>query len=376
MMVKCDLLENEKLVLYGLVRYPSLTDRELYEKLGFKRSTFSTIKNKLKREGYYTTINIPNMARLGCELLVMGFGNFTKLRIAKIKEMFEASLSTDVGKKDLPLLKEINMFSELSDSIFFEVFDERGGIFLCVNKNYTELKKMENDFAVLNEKYNLMDEETVFRAIFPFNLTKFLNFFDYSLLLKQDFGIEIEEREKKMNLESGESSPRKLSKKEKRVYYGLVKYPDLSDSKMAEKISESRSTVANIRRKFESGKLLRKCRIPNLKKLGFKILIFFFHKIDSRISSKMREKGIKIGMQVFPHIFGVVENLEITSIGVFREFENRYEKTTEFIRSTNESLSRPREQKSFIVSISDMEIPRNCDFSPLVKKVLGITDME
>ena len=47
-MKKPELTKKEKLVIYGLVRYPQLTDKELSEKLNLKHSTLTSIRHRLK----------------------------------------------------------------------------------------------------------------------------------------------------------------------------------------------------------------------------------------------------------------------------------------------------------------------------------------
>ena len=62
------LSENEKRVLFSLVRYPDLTDRQISDTIGFKYSTFSTIKHRLAEGGYVADQTIPLLQNLGAEL--------------------------------------------------------------------------------------------------------------------------------------------------------------------------------------------------------------------------------------------------------------------------------------------------------------------
>ncbi len=84
------LSEREQAALFGLVTNPLLNDRELSEKIDFKQSTLTAIKNRLKRRGYMTPKRIPHFAKLGCELLTISYGHLNPLinveRIKKIQE--------------------------------------------------------------------------------------------------------------------------------------------------------------------------------------------------------------------------------------------------------------------------------------------------
>ena len=76
-MVNNTLTENEKQVLYGLVRYPLLNNRELSEVLGLKQSTVTVIHRKLKERGYVKTVRIPLLQEFGCEVLAVTYGTFS-----------------------------------------------------------------------------------------------------------------------------------------------------------------------------------------------------------------------------------------------------------------------------------------------------------
>ncbi|MCK5309390.1 MAG: hypothetical protein KAJ64_01975, partial [Thermoplasmata archaeon] len=51
--------KNEGLVLWGLTVYPELTDIEISKKLDMPHSTFSTIRKRLQKNEYYTTVKVP-----------------------------------------------------------------------------------------------------------------------------------------------------------------------------------------------------------------------------------------------------------------------------------------------------------------------------
>ena len=70
------LTDKEKLVLWGLVEHPELNDVELSKKLEVKRRTFSAIKTKLKNNGVFSTLIVPDFNMLGCEILTVSYGNF------------------------------------------------------------------------------------------------------------------------------------------------------------------------------------------------------------------------------------------------------------------------------------------------------------
>ncbi|MEM2899573.1 MAG: hypothetical protein QXT63_02170 [Thermoplasmata archaeon] len=79
-MSKGKLSKNEKLTLYGLVKYPDYNDREIAEKIGLKMSTVTAIKNRLKKNNVFSTIRVPLLQNLGCEMLEVGYAkNYSRI---------------------------------------------------------------------------------------------------------------------------------------------------------------------------------------------------------------------------------------------------------------------------------------------------------
>ena len=50
-MYQFELTAKEKLVLFGLVKYPEMTDKELSKKLSLKHSAVTSIRLRLKKNG-------------------------------------------------------------------------------------------------------------------------------------------------------------------------------------------------------------------------------------------------------------------------------------------------------------------------------------
>ena len=74
-----DITEKEKIILYGLVKYPRFTDKQLSEKFNIKHSTVTSIRHRLFEEEYYRSLNIPRLQNMGCQMLVATYTNFSPL---------------------------------------------------------------------------------------------------------------------------------------------------------------------------------------------------------------------------------------------------------------------------------------------------------
>ena len=117
------LTQNEKLVLYGLVRYPLLNNRELSDALELKLSTVTVIHRKLMQKGYVRTARIPLIQNFGCEMLAVTYSVFSS---------------------SMPLNTRLQISADIAenyDEVFWAVSETTQGISIQLSKNYTEVKK-------------------------------------------------------------------------------------------------------------------------------------------------------------------------------------------------------------------------------------------
>ena len=270
------LSKNEQLVLYGLVKFPLLNDRELAEKLKLNISTLTAIKNRLKKKDYYMTVRIPMLQNVGCELMGVAI---TKLNLT-LSEEERAKMEKELAEKHP---EAVFMLVE-SDFLFT----------ILIAQNFTELKKVLYEIRAIAGKFNALEEQDSFNFFYPYQTTRVINYFDFAEIIQRGFQIK-EDKKKEPRLFKVLPEPKKLTRIEKLVFYGLIKYPDLPDKKIAEYTSVTRQVVARLRKDFEKEELMRTVRIPNLKMLDFQIIGFAFAKINPAMadpSQEIRKKGI------------------------------------------------------------------------------------
>ena len=255
------LSKNEQRVLFGLVKYPLMNDRELAEKLKLNISTLTAIKNRLKKREYYFTKRIPLMQNVGCELLSIGFAKINILMSVENRHKMEKELSQ----------KYPETFFMLNEADFL--------LYISIAENFTEIQKVIEDIKSTVNKYEAMDEQEFTNFYFPFQTCQIFNFFDFSSLLQRTFKIKDDSKKEPKPLKLL-PEPKKLSRIEKIVYYGLIKYPDMPDQKVAEFTNVTRQGVARLRKDFENENLIKTVRIPNLKKLDFQIIAFAYALIN------------------------------------------------------------------------------------------------
>ncbi len=347
---------KQKLVLYGLVKYPTLTDHEVCKILNLKKSTFSTIKKKFKELGYCNIVRVPIFQHIGCELLIVVYGKMNR------KTTIDDRLS--ISKKHLEKFHEY----------FYIISESNQAINLAISKNITEFEQNYEGIMQMYESHEFLDEKGFTYVLFPFNLISIYNFFDYSPLLNRLFNLGFENEADTIDLHSdkikGKVKMQDLTDKEKLVYHGLVRYPDLPDNRIAEKIQTSRFTVTKIRKRFYDEKLMRTTCIPDIKKLGMNILAFNHSKFKPNMTTFKREKCLRNTLQIYPTIFHVSRDLESMSIAVFNNYKD-YQEAYDLVnkcRAEFEFLK--NEPETLLLSIPRMTTIKNHTYEPLTKKIL------
>ena len=135
---RTSLTGREKLVLWGLCRYPLLNDEELAKKLDLKRSTLTAIKNRLKGKGWFSLNYIPNFRKLGCQFFSIFDVGFKGGK----------SKGVEVIKNELGVV-----LSNYQDDKFFGVF---------VSNKYVDFKRFLNDVVGSDILKNGFNEDSFF----------------------------------------------------------------------------------------------------------------------------------------------------------------------------------------------------------------------
>ncbi|MFC1723748.1 PAS domain S-box protein [Nanoarchaeota archaeon] len=229
---------KEKHVLRTMAAFPDMNDRELAKKTGVKRSTVTSIKNRLREEDIYSVYNVPDFFALGCELVTFVFGEYASLYPGMKKEL----------EKRMP------------NSMICGYVGEKNFCLIFVPKDIVSFHKQA--FPLINDclEKGLLKEEPRIVQI-PLALAVVPKLISYSSLLSGLFTLSPIIRS------SIKTKPLRLSKNMKEIMYMLVKHPYMSSAEIAKHLQVTRPTVTNARNKlFEAGYLRRKI-VPNIKKL-------------------------------------------------------------------------------------------------------------
>ena len=350
-----ELSHNEKTVLYHLVRYPSFSDQEIYERIDMKQSTYSTIKKKLREDNYYHDTYDPILQHLGCELLAVWYVTLNR----KTRTEDRLSLTRD------SLLTASDIFCMVSES--------NQAVIISISKNIAEHVKVSDRIIQLYEKHDFLEE--IHYVLFPFDVSAVFSFFDFAPLLNRIFQIEpidvcigdvdINSERVRCNVKNIQ-----MNELEKRVYLSLIKHPELSDSAISEKAGCSRQVFARIKHRFIEEKLIKKRRVVNMEKLGFKILSMVHSKYNPLKPLSERQKCVQNTMTSQTPIFSIARYPESIMLVAFRDFEEYKQLHNEYVSFCAERHILVGNPLSLNLSIPRLHEIKWLVYEPLVRSVL------
>jgi len=298
---KIPLTSKEQTVFYGLVKFPELNDQKLSRKLKIKRSTVTAIRNKLRRQNFYKPIAIPHFKLLGCELMTIIWGRSSNP--APLKE-----------KMKIPAIRRAMQAPET----VFQIATDNEFFALLIFKNFTEFKKMEGEHMQVYKKYS-GEERNVNIVHFPFETSEIISLFDYSSILEKLLKIEF--RDERRQQKSKISKPQiKLKEKEKTVLGALIKYPELNDKEIAEKINTTRQTFSKIKSRLIKQGAIRPVNEPNFNKIGCELFVNMHIRFNALINPDKRMLLLKKSKEKCPVMFDVESSTEELCFGIFEDY--------------------------------------------------------
>lgn len=344
------LTDNEKRVLYGLIRYPECRDRQLAEKMGIKHSTVIAIRRRLQENGYVRTIRFPLLHKFGCELLAVIYTNFNPV---------------------IPLAKRLTITEEkieASEELFFSMGESEKGFSLSLSKDYTNIGRINDVRTETFGSLGLLEKDYPSEVIFPLAISKIYRFFDFAPLVKRYFSLPTDTGEA-MDFEvSGHGD---LSETEKAVLYGLVRYPQATDKYVSEQLRMSRHTVSRVRRQFEKKGYIRRMTLPDLEKIGLEIVAFYHIRYDPSSPPDFDKEQTRALLNDNV-IFMATRKFETVIISAYKNYEeykaDKVEKM-QFLKSKGWIAKNPLIRT---YSLTKSVIIKDFTFAPITRKVLGL----
>jgi len=327
---KLILTDREKVVLWGLCRWPLLNDEELSEKLKLKRSTLTAIKNRLRGKGWFSLIYIPNFRKLNCE--VVGFFDVARIKSVKVRDF--------------------DFMKDLLGIVLRNVQDDKAfGVFVA--KRFVDFKKFCEDFCHENKGVRFR-ESSFFYGLDSFELK------DSSGLVDFVFGLG---RKGEATFCGFGNDGVELNVNEKRVFHAMVQNPRLSSADIAKKIWISKPTVIKIRNKLLDDGIVYAYVVPDFRKLGFKFVAKFLYEFDAEVPKGIGKDDIDSRV-----LFRVVGSNRIVKFALF-ESEDEYLEEVDLIREVYRKSEVYLDFKSDLFPIQKRG-KGNLDLEPFIRELL------
>jgi len=343
------LTKNEKKVLHGITKYPSVNDSVLSDILNVKLSTLTSIKRRLAAKGYYRSLMIPFVNRLGCELLAITYMQFNP--VIPLKERLETTKRT------------IEVFEEL----FFSIGEEEKGFSMSLSQNYTNIGRINDIRTETFGKLGLLEKEYPHEVIFPFETSHIHRFFDFSSVLRHLFSLEDTTPPTNTTDLFRNISTMTFSEKEKKVYASLIDHPNATTQQIGDLVGLSRHTVARMKTQFFDDGLLQNLTLPNLKALGVEILAFYHISFNPNKAPTTAELST---LDSSSTVFFASRKFEAVFLSAYPTYQDYKEDEMNKIRFLKENnlFSHPPFISTYM--FDHMALIKEFDFAPLVRKIL------
>ena len=314
------LTNNEWRILAGLVHHPTLTDGEVAGRIGVNRSTVAAARRRFLRDDLLRAVNLPALASLGCELMCVSFDSSSSMALS---DETLRRIDGTVCQGEM-----VHYYLEPNQSMVVQF-----------SRDYTRAKR---NIEMIEEFYR--DNGNLHRGftncIFPLDLTNVIDYFDFKSVLEDRTGS-------LHGRVPGTTSPYFLEREmepmtpvDRKVLMALVEHPALSDMELSRRISVSRISIGQKRRRFEREGLIRPIRYPNLKRLGMEVLVLMHGKFNHKLSNGLKYYIPELLDTVGPVIFAAQGKDEVVTLSVFDSF-------TSYRRSHNEFVTKYREHELF-----------------------------
>jgi len=346
---------NEKTVLWALTKWPTANDRQLAQSIDIKMSTITAIRNRLRRANLFKAVRIPLLSRLGCELLTVSCYR----------------LSPTKSPKDT--LKELNSTLASQDSTFYAIADRFQLLTMSFHKNYTDLYISEETLRAQFHDKSLTEPEShhTVQSIFPLELTRLINIFDFSELVRKRFDLKVKSETTPTPAAKSPPGQTTLSNIEKKVYQGLIANPDIVDNSIAKKIGVTRQSVTKIRRRLQSEGLLLTAKLPDLEALGSQIVAFAHYRLKEGANLQKRKKALAWTASELPGFFQVANDHEGVILGLARDFPDVQDHIYNTLSLYHKEGFLEGEPRIMQFAVRDLNVIKDFVFGPIVDNVLA-----
>ncbi len=351
MRMQLKLTSKERLVLYGLARYPGFSDIDLASNIGVDRSTIFKSKRKFRDWKLIKLLNVPSGEAVGAEILTSVFVKYNPTAPYEVRKESESR------KRWIDYPKCVSHITTDTDSV--STFYSRSLTDFRVNFDPIIDEYYRNDFV-----------EDIKYFHYPFQVSGYSA--DAALAVNGLFDLG------RTDLPGGIVPPRpvltedsRLTEKDKLTLYAFVKYPMLSDLELSRRTGISRPTISGKRTKFFQSGLLTREAYVDWQKICCELMSYYHmpirHGHDHEDLNKVYQAFRRIGAPLFTYmqpgeIFGA-----FLSTG-YPELKSRMDLELRNLSAQGLITERPM---LVIMPLNEIRSTK-IDYAPMVADMLGI----
>jgi len=313
------LTSKEKLVLYGLARYPGLSDIDLASKIGVDRSTIFKSKRKFREWEMVQLLNVPSGMGVGAEMMTAVFASYAP------------NAPVEVRKKKLG-------FKEWVDHphCVFHSATDTDSVSMVYSKSFTDFKRIFD--PVIDDYKDAGFVEDIRCYHFPFSLSR-------------------------VSWDSAE--------KDKLALHAFVKYPALSDLELSRRTGISRPTISGKRNKFFASGLLSRQANVNWKKIGCELMIFYHINVRPKATQEDMMRVYSSFRKIGAAVYSYIQPGEIFGSFLSQCFVEMKERMDLEVKKLSEAGLINARPICVIMPLQELKV-RKIDYAPMVKSMLDI----
>jgi DNA-binding MarR family transcriptional regulator len=335
------LTSKEKLVLYGLARYPGLSDIDLASLIDVDRSTIFKSKRKFRDWQLIRLLNVPAGGALGAEILSVVFMRF----------------SPGVGGRE--------SISEwiLSPSCVYCIATATDAFSLVYSRNLTEFKKRAESILSGYRQNGVLED---FICV---HLCVELASYQYNVpaAVSKIFGLDRRDVAP-APLSLMPMDALKLSEKDRLTLYAFVKYPNLSDLELSKRTGISRPTISGKRsRFFDANILLREAHVE-WERICCELMCLYHIRMRQNVS--YHDAGSLLSM-MGSQLFCYMQPGDVCGAILSSSFSDLKDGMDAFVKSAFERDRIDGRPYMVIMPLRSLKVLK-LDYAPAVAEMLGI----
>lgn len=343
-------LKTEMLVILAMTENADRTDAEIADACDLNKGTVSSVRRRLLDSGAVHYAYVPALNKLGCEMLVFHYG------------------ATDPGVRSDTKASHYMEFCNRTPQIYHALIGGNSVIFYTALRNATEFETVVQSHNSFFTGSKRASKAKLTSVIFPFALSRFTSIPQFAPIVHDYFKLDVASP-KRVPVNSVDTNPADLSKKDKEVLTAMVANPSASDREIASSVKLSRQAVTRMRNRYSEEGLLTRICVPRLYRWGFEICAVAHPKFSMSLDwdKRMKSQPRDVLERSFYTLSKADESVAIYTFSKFTEYSEKLENVLGWYHRVKAFEESP---ELLLFSLDRSTELRTFDYAPSVKQLL------